>query len=195
MKPLLYVAAAMMLAACSRNPEVVLETDRGDIVIELYTEQAPKSAADFLYYVDHDLYDAQGFYRVVRPDNDPRQMGMTLIQGGLLSTVPVTPPVDHEPTNVTGLSHTDGAVSMAREDVGSGSAAYFFITIGDNQFLDHGGARNPDGQGYAVFGRVVEGMDIVRDINGLPSEGPSAIEALQGQFLPEPVYIKDARRK
>lgn len=187
------LAAAIVLAACG-NPQVTLKTDLGNIEIEVYEDKAPLSSADFLYYVDQGLYDGQGFYRVVRPDNDPLDMGMNLIQGGLLSTVPVTPSIDHEPTNATGLTHDDGALSIARDAVGTGSAAYFFITAGDNSFLDHGGARNPDGQGYAVFGKVTKGMDVVRSIRALESTRSSENSATQGQFLPEPVFIQTAKR-
>ena len=192
-RALLSACAAALLAACG-NPEVILKTDLGDIKIEVLEGKAPISSADFLYHVENGLYDGQGFYRVVRPDNDPRDMGMSLIQGGLLSTTPVTPSIDHEPTNVTGLTHNEGAVSIAREAVGSGSAAYFFITIGDNSFLDHGGARNPDGQGYAVFGKVTKGMDVVRKIQAMESGGPSTDERTKGQFLPDPVIIRSAKR-
>ncbi len=185
---------ALLLAACG-NPNVVFKTDLGDISIEVYEDKAPLSAADFLYHVDEGLYDGEGFYRVVRPDNDPRDMGMSLIQGGLLSTVPVTPSIKHEPTDITGLTHNDGALSIARDAVGTGSAAYFFISIGDNSFLDHGGARNPDGQGYAVFGKVTKGMDVVKKIQALDSAGPSKNPATQGQFLPKPVIIQSAKRK
>ena len=187
------IGTALLLAACG-NPNVVLETDMGDIVIEVYESKAPLSSADFLYHVDEGLYDGEGFYRVVRPDNDPLDMGMSLIQGGLLSTMPVTPSIDHEPTSETGLTHNEGAVSIARDAVGTGSAAYFFITIGDNSFLDHGGARNPDGQGYAVFGKVTKGMDVVRKIQLMESTGPSADTRTQGQFLPKPVFIRSAYR-
>ncbi len=196
MKPLKFLAAAgtaLLLTACG-NPTVILETELGDIKIEVLENKAPMSSADFLYHVDQGLYDGEGFYRVVRPDNDPRDMGMSLIQGGLLSTTPVTPAIDHEPTNISGLTHNDGAVSIAREAVGTGSAAYFFITVGDNSFLDHGGVRNPDGQGYAVFGKVTSGMDVVRKIQSMESGGPSTDPRTKGQFLPEAVIIKNAKR-
>ncbi|MEE9348004.1 MAG: peptidylprolyl isomerase [Robiginitomaculum sp.] len=184
-----------MLTACGGNPHVILETDLGPIELEIFEDKAPLSAGDFLYHVDQGLYTGQGFYRVVRPDNDPRKMGMALIQGGLLSLVPVTQAIEHEPTSVTGLSHQDGVISIARDGVGTGSAAYFFITVGDNSFLDHGGKRNSDGQGYAAFGQVVAGMDVVKAIQALDSTGPSEDEVTKGQYLEKPVSIKTARRK
>ena len=107
----------------------------------------------------------------------------------------VTAPIDHETTEMSGLSHTDGAISMARDEPGTGSAAYFFISIGDNTSLDYGGSRNPDGQGYAVFGQVVKGMDVVRAIQLRETKGPSESEVTSGQFLTEPVKIIEMRRK
>lgn len=192
MLKILTLAGALLLAACG-NPNVVLKTDLGDIEIEVFEDKAPLSAADFLYHVDEGLYDRQGFYRAVRPDNDDRNMNMNVVQGGLLSVVPVTPSIDHEPTNMTGLTHNDGAVSIARDAVNTGSAAYFFISIGDNKFLDHGGARHPDGQGFAVFGKVTKGMDVVKKIQAM--EGKT-LDGLPGkQYLDAPVIIQSASRK
>jgi peptidyl-prolyl cis-trans isomerase A (cyclophilin A) len=144
------VFGAMILSACSKAPErpvVMMETTAGNIEIEVYTDKAPISANDFLLYVDKKYYNGEGFYRVVRADNDPRNMGMSLIQGGRLDSEPLTDPIAHELTKDTGLSNTEGVVSIARLEPGTGSAAYFFINIGDNSFLDYGGERNPDGQG------------------------------------------------
>jgi len=143
------LCGAAILAACSKGPDrpvVMMETIAGNIEIEVYTDKAPVSAADFLLYVDKKYYNGEGFYRVVRADNDPRDMGMSLIQGGRLDSEPLTDPIAHELTKDTGLSNTEGVVSIARLEPGTGSAAYFFINIGDNSFLDFGGERNPDGQ-------------------------------------------------
>ncbi len=191
------VFAVVNLTACgdAKTTHVIMETELGNIEIEVYNSRAPLSAENFLYYVDNDLYGDQGFYRAVRPDTDPRGLGMQIIQGGLLSTESVTAFIDHETTEMTGLSHTDGAVSIARDEPGTGSAAYFFISIGDNTSLDYGGARNPDGQGYAVFGQVVKGMDVVRAIQMRETQGPSDNPATKGQFLTKPVRIIAARRK
>jgi len=190
------IFALVLLAACGdKHDRVVLKTDLGNIVIEVYTDKAPKTAADFLYYVDNELYDGEGFYRVVRPETDPRGDGMEVIQGGLLGLQPVTALIDHENTQMSGLSHTDGAVSMARDEPGTGSAAFFFISIGDNRSLDYGGSRNPDGQGYAVFGQVVKGMDVVRAIQQREANAPSDNPQTQGQYLTKPVIITKAKRK
>ncbi|MCF6220131.1 MAG: peptidylprolyl isomerase [Robiginitomaculum sp.] len=187
----------LSLAACGgeKTTHVVMETELGNIEIEVYKSRAPLTAENFLYYVDNDLYDGEGFYRAVRPDTDPRGLGMQIIQGGLLAMESVTAPIDHETTEMSGLSHTDGAISMARDEPGTGSAAYFFISIGDNISLDYGGSRNPVGQGYAVFGQVVKGMDVVRAIQLRETQGPSDNPATKGQFLTKPVRIVKVRRK
>lgn len=196
-----FVALAL-LSGCSateseklENPIAVFETQLGIIEIEVYPNKAPISSADFLQYVDEGLYDGQGFYRTVREDNDPRGWGMSLIQGGRLDSELVTDPIAHETTQASGLTNGPGSVSIARDAPGSGSATFIFINIGNNDFLDYGGARNPDGQGYAVFGQVLSGMDVVKAIQARDVEEESDDEATKGQYLIEPVIIKKATRK
>jgi peptidyl-prolyl cis-trans isomerase A (cyclophilin A) len=104
------------------------------------------------------------------------------------------PPVAPETTAQTGRRHVDGTVSLARAEPGTGSAQYFFICIGDQPALDFGGTRNPDGQGFAAFGRVVRGMDVVRRIHALPADGEADSEYMRGQMLTEPVRIERAVR-
>ena len=190
------VAAAVLVGCNDPQPDVVFETDMGNIVIEVNPAAAPLSAADFLRYVDQGLYDGQGFYRTVSPATDPAQMGMSLVQGGRLNVEPISAPVPHEPTSQTGLSNVAGTVALARNEVGSGSAAFFFVNLGDNSFLDAGeGGRNPDGAGYAVFGRVTKGMDTLRAIQaGETAPDPLGIFT-DGQKLAEPVYILRAYRE
>ncbi len=188
--------AATALTACSdKTPNVILETSAGEIEIEVYPDKAPLSAADFLYHVDNGLYDGQGFYRVVTPQTDPLDMGMSLIQGGRLDLVPVTAAVDHEPTGASGLTNTQGSVTMARDEVDSGSAAYFFINLGDNSFLDEGGRRNPDGAGYAVFGHVISGLDVARQIQSGRVAATTPLAGTENQFLEAPIIITKAYRK
>lgn len=200
MKNFLYLICTCLvfsLTACSdkpKRPVVMMETSQGNIQIEVYTDKAPISAADFLLYVDSQFYNGEGFYRVVHADNDPRDMGMSLIQGGRLDSEPLTPPIAHELTTDTGLSNTEGVVSIARLEPGSGSAAYFFINIGDNSFLDYGGERNPDGQGYATFGKVIAGMDVVTKIQSMEAKGQSGDNVTTGQILTNPVTIIKAYR-
>jgi peptidyl-prolyl cis-trans isomerase A (cyclophilin A) len=193
----LFAVFAMLLTACgdTKITMVDLETELGNIEIEIYTDKAPLSAADFLYYVDNGLYDDEGFYRAVRPQTDPLGLNMEIIQGGRLDLESVTASIDHETTEMSGLSHLDGAVSIARDEPGTGSAAYFFIAIGDNTQLDFGGERNPDGQGYAVFGQVVKGMDVVRAIQQQETNAPTDEEVVRGQFLTNPVKIISAKRR
>lgn len=185
---------ALILSACTdTSPNIILETELGSIEIEVYPTAAPISSADFLYYVDEGLYDGQTFYRSVKPDNDPKDMGMSLIQGGRADLLPITQGIDHE--TKTGISNVSGTVSIARDAPGTGSAAFFFINIGDNTFLDYGGTRNPDGQGYASFGTVVKGMDVVKKIQAQPLGGESGDEITEGQFFTNPVTITKAYRK
>lgn len=189
---------AFALSACAAaddgRPNIVLETQLGEVEIEVHLDTAPISGADFLMHVDEGLYDQQGFYRVVRADNDPRGMGMSLIQGGVLSQKFDTPLIAHELTTDTGLSNTRGVISIARNEPGTGSAGFFFINIGDNSFLDTGGSRNPDGAGYATFGTVVRGMDVVEAIQAREAGGESPNPVTDNQFLTDPVIITRAYR-
>ncbi len=173
----------------------MIETTEGEIEITVYSARAPISAGDFLRYVDGGHYNNQGFYRVVRADNDPREMGMSLIQGGRLDQTVIGDPIAHELTTDTGISNSDGAVSIARDKPGTGSATYFFINVGNNDFLDTGGTRNDDGQGYATFARVTDGMDVVKRIQAMEAKGESDLGATSGQILTEPVIITRAYRK
>lgn len=177
--------------AAADNPVVTIETELGDIVVEVMLDRAPLSGADFLTYVERGLYENEGFYRVVRAkDNDNGTPKIDVIQGGVMEDGKGLETIAHETTATTGIMHTDGTLSLARGDVGTGSAAYFFITVGDQPSLDFGGTRNADEQGFAAFGRVVEGMDVVRKIHSLsadlfePGEG-----YMSGQILKEPVRI------
>ena len=155
------------------NPRIVIRTDFGNIKVEIYEKQAPVTAANFLRYVDGGLFKGASFYRVVRLDNQPNNtVKIEVIQGGLgfSDEARSFPPIAHETTARTGIVHKDGTISMARDEPGSADSE-FFICIGDQPELDFGGKRNPDGQGFAAFGRVVEGMDVVRKIQQQPDEG------------------------
>jgi len=192
-------SACLAMAACGpkidTSPNVIFETEMGIIEIETYPKKAPASAGDFLNYVDRGFYNGEGFYRVVRADNDPREMGMSLIQGGRLDVEPEGAFIAHEPTSMTGLRNDSGMVSIAREEPGTGTAAYFFINIGNNNFLDEGGERNPDGAGYATFGKVVKGMDVIKAIQAGEANGFAEEEVVKGQYLTRPVIISKAYRK
>ena len=186
----LIAIAALLTQGCTRSDvgpaeavAVILETDLGNILLEVYPQAAPASADDFLRYVDAGRYRNAGFYRVVRPDNDNGAPAISVIQGGLLDEENALAPIPHETTERTGLLHRDGVLSIARAEPGTGSAAAFFIVIGDQPSLDYGGARNPDGQGFATFGRVVAGMDVVRRINALQATASSDDPYTAGQIL------------
>lgn len=187
-------AAAAQMNQSTDPIHVALETDAGLITLELYPGRAPVTVENFMRYVDGGYYDGATIYRVVRPGNDNGSPKIEVIQGGLgrSDTAPF-PPIAHETTEATGLRHTDGTLSMARGDPGT-AAAEFFITIGDQPSLDYGGTRNPDTQGFAAFGRVVDGMDVVRKIQQMSSAAPADDPYVAGQILEKPVVITKARR-
>jgi peptidyl-prolyl cis-trans isomerase A (cyclophilin A) len=181
---LLILTMAGLLSCSGPGPRVLIRTGMGDITVELYPEQAQVTAGNFLAHVENGDYTNSMFYRVVRMDNQPdNPVKIQVIQGGLFydEVVDTIAPIIHETTQETGIRHTDGVISMARNEPGSASTE-FFICIGDQPSLDYGGNRNPDLQGFAAFGKVVEGMEIVRAIQSLPDEG---------QYLREPVTILD----
>lgn len=181
----------------SNAQRVRMETDVGPIVLELYANKAPGTVANFLRYVDDKRYDGATFYRVVRGDNQANNsIKIEVIQGGIGSdSARAFPPIAQETTQQTGLKHLDGTLSLARGTPSSG-ASEFFICINDQPELDFGGKRNPDGQGFAAFGRVVAGMDLVRKIQqgetGKP--GPTNAYANPMQLLLKPVVIQSVRR-
>ncbi len=173
---------------------VTMTTSEGDIDIELYLDKAPLTAGNFLRLVEGGHLDGGSFYRVVTYENDNGNPKIEVIQGGLGGERDSPfDPIAHETTEQTGILHKDGVISMARGDVGTASSE-FFICIGDQPGLDYGDIRNPDKQGFAAFGKVVSGMDVVRRINQLPADAPSDSEYTKGQILTEPVEIVSVRR-
>jgi peptidyl-prolyl cis-trans isomerase A (cyclophilin A) len=166
---------------------VVLTTDLGLIEVEVDAQRAPATAANFLRYVDAGHYDGGRFHRTVRPETEVRKdFPIEVIQAGANPEreKDAFPPVALERTRDTGLRHVDGAVSMARDGPDTATSD-FFVCIGDQPSLDFGGGRNKDGQGFAAFGRVVRGMDVVRRIQAAPAKG---------QALDPPVRVQRARR-
>jgi len=177
---------ALTAASQPANPRVLIKTDLGTIEVEVDPVKAPITAANFLRYVDAGLYDGSSFFRVVTMQNQPASpVKIEVVQGGDVPEEKCFPPIAHETTAQTGLLHVVGAISMARAKPGTATAS-FFICVGDQPELDFGGHRNPDGQGFAAFGRVVAGMDVVRKIHQIPCEG---------QYLAEPVKILSISRK
>lgn len=166
---------------------VEIESERGVIEVEVDTTRAPMTAANFLRYVDGGYYDGGQFHRTVTMANQPNDaVRIEVIQAGVSPSRAEErfEPIPLERTTLTGLAHRDGAISMARRTPDS-AVSDFFICIGDQPSLDFGGARNPDGQGFAAFGQVVRGMDIVRAIQTAPAEG---------QQLTPPIRILRVRR-
>jgi peptidyl-prolyl cis-trans isomerase A (cyclophilin A) len=159
------------------NPVVLIKTELGDITVEIFEKSAPVTASNFLRYVDDGRFKESCFYRVVRMDNQPKtKIKIEVIQGGLRFThrENILPSIEHETTQETGIIHLDGMLSMARGKPGT-AASEFFICVGDQPELDFGGKRNPDGQGFAAFGKVVKGMDVVTKIHVLPTDGQMLI--------------------
>ncbi|MBC7667568.1 MAG: peptidylprolyl isomerase [Gemmatimonadaceae bacterium] len=192
---LLALTAALPLTAAGAAPvRVQMVTDRGPIVIELYPAKAPITVANFLAYADQHLLDGGAFYRTVSPKNDNNPATIRVIQGGLNRDDSPLPAIAHETTKVTGILHTDGVISMARGAPGT-AGSEFFICLGDNPALDFGGARNKDGQGFAAFGKVVEGMDVVRKIHDAPTVTKADDPYMKGQILDQPVKIQSLSRR
>ncbi len=167
-----------------QKTKIEIRTAIGTIVAELYPDKAPITCENFLAYIKNDMLRGASFYRVVRMDNQPdKKVKIEVIQGGLNNDSLAFTPITHETTAKTGLLHKDGVLSMARNEPGTATTE-FFICIGDQPELDFGGKRNPDGQGFAAFGQIVKGMDIVKQIQGLEDDD---------QMLIEPIKIKAFR--
>jgi peptidyl-prolyl cis-trans isomerase A (cyclophilin A) len=167
---------------------VLIQTEAGDIEVELDAAKAPNTVANFLKYADGKFYDGGRFHRTVTPDNQPdNKVKIEVIQAGINpdKAKEEFKPIKLERTKDTGLKHLDGTISMARGGPDSATSD-FFICIGDQVELDFGGKRNPDGQGFAAFGKVVKGMDVVKKIQKSPADG---------QTLKPPVKITKITRK
>lgn len=194
---MLMLAAPVTIAAAQQRAagvaagagivHVVIETERGSISVDLDSAQAPVSVTNFLRYVDGRFYDGGRFHRTVTPSNQPNDsVRIEVVQAGMNPARSGSgfPPIPLERTDMTGLRHQDGTLSMARAGPNSATSD-FFICIGDQPALDFGGLRNRDGQGFAAFGRVTAGMSVVREIQKSPANGQ--------QFDP-PIAIKRIRR-
>jgi len=174
--------------------KIVMVTSEGPIEIALYADRAPVTVSNFLRYVDGGLLNGGSFYRVVTDENDNGNPKIVVIQGGMSAGKKGFPAIAHETNRDTGILHTDGVISMARGGVGTASSQ-FFICVGDQPGLDFGQSRNPDKQGFAAFGKVVNGIEIVRKINSLPANSNAEPEYTRGQFLDDPVVIVSVSRK
>lgn len=171
----------------SKNPIVRISTEIGEIEIEIFEKEAPVTAINFLEYIKKGMFRNACFYRVVNMENQlDNDIKIEVIQGGLgwADSVPGLRPIKHETTDITGIKHLDGTLSMARDKPGSASSE-FFICINNQPELDFGGKRNPDGQGFAAFGKVIKGMNVVKKIQKLDNIN---------QMLDNPVMILDIIR-
>jgi len=191
------LSAGLALAASGAHAQadpglvrVVLKTGKGAIGIDLNVGKAPITARNFLHYVDAKRFDHAGFYRVSHAPNDP---AYGLVQGGVRGDpARLFKPIAHESTAVTGLTHKDGTISMARGKPGTANAE-FFICVGDHPGFDAGGPGG-DADGFAAFGQVAEGMDVVAAIFAIPPSPTAGAGPLRGQMLVPPVPILSARR-
>ena len=177
-----------------QNPLVVFETEKGAIEMEIDGVRAPITAANFLKYVDGGFFDGGVIDRAVRPDNTVRhdvEIQVIQFQMNPARRRDRFPPIPMERTSVTGLKHVDGTLSMARSGPDTATAS-FSIVIGDQPEMNFGGRRNPDGQGFAAFGRVIRGMDVVKAIQASPTgqKGPFGPESLE-----PPIRILKAHRR
>jgi peptidyl-prolyl cis-trans isomerase A (cyclophilin A) len=185
-------AAAEAPAAQTELVPVAIDTSLGRIVIGLDKTHAPITTANFLHYVDTHRFDGETFYRAMHtPDSNGADGG--LIQGGVRSNaLKLYAPIAHEPTSQTGLHNVAGAISMA--NAGPGTArADFFILLSDMPGLDAGGYGG-DANGFAAFGHVIEGMDVVKKIWASPVSATKGEGAMKGQMLDPPVKIIKAER-
>lgn len=163
----------------------MIVTSEGNIRIELFPDKAPGTVANFLKYVDNRLYDGTTFFRVCTPENEKeRKIWIEVIQGGDVPENKQFEPITIETTRQTGIRHRNGTLSMARDKPNSATSG-FFICINDQPELDFAGQRNPDGQGFAAFGKVTKGMRVVRTIQSFKDKD---------QYLVNPVTIISIRR-
>lgn len=197
----LVVLVSLITSEKKTGPDTVkvkLETTMGDIHIDLYADKAPITVNNFLKYIDNGLMNDGAFYRVVHMQNqEQNDIKIEVIQGGISGNSDIAryDPIPLERTSDTGLKHLDGTISMTRGAPDT-AGSEFFICINDQPLLDFGGMRNPDGQGFAAFGMVTKGMDVVRAIQSVKTDMPEGeLEYRSGQSVLEPVKFKSFARE
>src|SRR5688572_17875317 len=192
---LMALVLAPAAASAQATTRVVMQTELGDIVIALETERAPVTAGNFLRYADEKRFDGIVFYRAMRLDWGEQPNGV--VQAGTQwDPKRILPPIAHEPTDVTGVKHVTGAISMARLEPGTATGD-FSITVSPQPGLD-ADPRSDDPElraGYAAFGHVVEGMDVVRAIFDAPTDPDKGEGWMKGQMIAEPVKVLTMRRQ
>ena len=162
----------------SQYPHILISTSMGDIEAELYPDKAPKTVAAFLQYIDSGYYRNAVFYRVVMQEGMSAALNTGIIQGGFWESQKLNlSGIPHESTQLSKLSHTDGTLSLARTDPGTANSE-FFICVGDQTQYDYGNNGVGDKQGYAAFGKVIKGMDVVRMIQRQPANGDQLVQKI-----------------
>jgi len=174
------ILSLLFTANAQKNTHCLITTSLGEITVELFDHKAPATVANFLAYVSSDSYTNSSFFRTCTPENEAeRDIKIEVIQGGNVSKEHQRSPIKIETTEMTGVFHKNGAISMARGAPDSATSS-FFICINDQPELDYKGKRNPDGQGFAAFGMVIKGMDIVLKIQE---------QKEKNQYLIDPIVI------
>jgi len=185
------IARPVFAQTADAKPKVVMQTGKGVITLELEQARAPLTVGNFLRYVDTGRYDGSTIYRASRAEGAPT---IGLIEGGLqYDPRKLLPPIAHESTTMTGLTHQDGTISIARDAPGTATAD-FFICCGPASYLDANPDAPGDNLGYAAFGHVVDGMDVVRAILAMPTTGVARNPEMQGQMIDPPVPIVSMKR-
>ena len=181
------IVVACFYCSCTqttyKEPTIKIETNFGDIIVELYPAKAPKTVAAFLSYVDSGYYKNSSFYRVLKEEEQPSSSFKSqLIQGGMWQSQNKKQirlrGIPHETTKQTGILHKDGTISLARLAPGTANTE-FFICIGDQPAYNYGGDANADGQGFAAFGEVIKGMDVVQQIHEQPDNETNFTPAIK----------------
>ncbi|MDH3961598.1 MAG: peptidylprolyl isomerase [Desulfuromonadales bacterium] len=189
------------------NSQVILETNMGKIVIEVYEDRAPRNAAYFLEFIGNGDYDGGSFYRTGGSVSTSAKSSR-IIQGGFLFNAatgefslerngsPVKMLPEFDTTDDSGITHGNGTVSLARDILASGDGIpEFFVCTGDSPVFDVNGRTEPDTRGFPAFGKVIEGMDVVEKISAQPTDGITKQKVVKGQILTAPVVIKKAFQK
>ncbi|PHR70185.1 MAG: peptidylprolyl isomerase [Lutibacter sp.] len=183
---LVFLMTTLLISCSQKTIQCEIETTEGKIIVELYPEKAPKTVANFLRYVDTNFYENTSFFRTCTSENEKdRTIKIQVIQGGSIDEKNDFPPIELETTEQTGVKHLNGVLSMARDKPNS-ATQNFFICIENQPELDYNGKRNPDGQGFAAFGKVIQGMDVVLKIQ---------VQKNTNQLLNSPIRIHSIKRK
>lgn len=183
---LFFFTFSFFIASCSEqlkgNNVYVMDTDYGNIYIEIYPDKAPKTCAAFMKNVADSIFDNSSFYRIVKSENAPPKYDNGVIQGGIYESNIVLkqalPFIPHEPPSITGISHEAGTISMARLAPGTAQSE-FFICVGNQQQFDSSRAGNPDGLGYAAFGTVIKGYAVVKKIHQQKNKADAFLKSVK----------------